>query len=365
MLYLALLHGKKQGRRALVYAGRNAHKTFLSAAALLDLDVEWLYGRKEDSYLCCRIEAASLDAKLGSAEDLPFAVYITSPDYLGNTADVRALAEVCRRHGVLLLVDNAHGAYLRFLPESRHPMDLGADMCCASAHKTLPVITGGAYLHISKEACPMLVQQARNALALFGSTSPSYLIMQSLDAANARLGDAYKDDLAHFCREADLLREKLEAQGYLLSGDEPLKITINAKPHGYTGTELSAILLEKGIVSEFADPDFVVFMLTPETGTAGLDRLGMELCSIPRKDALTAAPAASQACKRALSIREALFSESEPVPVQEACGRVLAAATVGCPPAVPIVVCGERIDAHALECFRYYGIENCCVVKDT
>lgn len=365
MLYLALLHGKKQGRRALVYAGRNAHKTFLSAAALLDLDVEWLYGRKEDSYLCCRIDVPSLDAKLSSAKDLPFAVYITSPDYLGNTADVHALAKVCHKHNVLLLVDNAHGAYLRFLPESRHPMDLGADMCCASAHKTLPVITGGAYLHISKEASPMFVQQARNALALFGSTSPSYLILQSLDAANVRLDDAYRHELALFCKKTNVMCEKLKAHGYLLSGDEPLKITIDAKAYGYTGAELSDMLLEKGIVSEFADPDFVVFMLTPEIGSDGFERLESALCSTPRKEALTAAPAASQACERVLPIREALFSESEIIPVQDACGRVLAAATVGCPPAVPIVVCGEKIDAHALACFRYYGIESCCVIKDT
>ena len=79
-------------------------------------------------------------------------MYLTRPDYLGNTLDIAPLAAVCRRHGALLLVDNAHGAYLKFLSPSRHPIDLGADMCCDSAHKTLPVITGGAYLHISPAA---------------------------------------------------------------------------------------------------------------------------------------------------------------------------------------------------------------------
>ena len=109
------------------------------------------------------------------------------------------LAAVCHAHGLPLLVDNAHGAYLHFLKEgSRHPIQLGADLCCDSAHKTLPVLTGGAYLHLgsSVQADEAAV---RNALALFGSTSPSYLILQSLDAANAVLADSFREKL-DICR---------------------------------------------------------------------------------------------------------------------------------------------------------------------
>ncbi|MBQ6722724.1 MAG: amino acid decarboxylase, partial [Clostridia bacterium] len=72
------------------------------------------------------------------------AVWLTSPDYLGRRADLRAAAEVCRRYGVPLLVDNAHGAYLRFLEPDAHPLTLGADACCDSAHKTLSCLTGAA-----------------------------------------------------------------------------------------------------------------------------------------------------------------------------------------------------------------------------
>jgi len=149
------------------------------------------------------------------------------------------------------------------------------------------------------------------------------------------------------------------------SGDEALKLTICTKPWGYAGKEFSRLLLERGIVDEFADPDFVVMMLTPETGTEGLNRLEQALLSIPRKTPVIEAPPASCAAHKEMSIRSALFSRSETVPARESCGRILAAATVGCPPAVPIVVCGERIDEKAVACFEYYGIESCCVVKES
>ncbi|MBQ8506587.1 MAG: aminotransferase class V-fold PLP-dependent enzyme [Clostridia bacterium] len=361
MLYLALLH-KKSGQRPLILAGRNAHKTFLSAAALLDFDVRWIYPSEEESYLSCRVDAAALEAMLASEK--PLAVYLTSPDYLGNTSDIPAIAEVCRRHGALLLVDNAHGAYLKFLHTSRHPIDLGADLCCDSAHKTLPALTGAAYLHISPQLPESYSRQAKNALALFGSTSPSYLVLQSLDAVNAYLAGDYRARLAAFAAEAKKLRLRLEGRGHLIPGDEPMKLTISAKPYGYTGAEMAAALEGMRIIPEFADPDFLVLMFTPETGMDGLMRLEEALLSLPRRPEISQKPPLFSGAERLLSIREAALSPAEIIPAEESIGRVLAAATVGCPPAVPIVVCGERIDAHALECFRYYGIESVSVVKD-
>lgn len=365
MLYLALRHGRMRGRGNYVLAGRNAHKTFMSALALLNLNVEWLCGCGEDSYLACHIDAKELDGMLSEARETPCAVYITSPDYLGNVADIPAISAVCRRYGVPLLVDCAHGAYLKFLPESRHPIDQGADMCCASAHKTLPVLTGGAYLHIAPDAPDMFAQQAKNALALFGSTSPSYLIMQSLDAANPYLADGYARKLADFSLRMRALRESLIRCGFELHGDEILKLTIAVKPRGYRGDEFSDLLLEKGIVSEFADPDYVVFMLTPEISPEELKLLEDALMSIPPQDAVPEAPPAPRQAQRVMSVTEAMLRPSEILPVGQCEGRVLAAASVGCPPAVPIVVCGERIDAHAIRCFEYYGVRKLNVLTES
>lgn len=359
MLYLAVLYAKEQGRRPLIAAARNVHKTFLSAAALLDFDVRWLYPKQQDAYLSCRLTASDLEETLQTQQ--PAAVYVTSPDYLGNCLDIRSLAEICHKHGALLLVDNAHGAYLRFLHPSRHPMDLGADLCCDSAHKTLPVLTGGAYLHVGRNTSPLFSQQAKNALMLFGSTSPSYLILQSLDAANRYLADGYREALAAFMQKMDQLKDSLTGYGYCLQGDEPLKLTISAKPYGYTGDGLAQALLAQNIYCEFSDPDFTVMMLTPET--TDLDRLEQALLAIPRRTPIIQPPPAFHRCAPVMSIRQAALSPCETIPVADSIGRILAAESVGCPPAVPIVICGERIDAAAIQRFSYYAMESCTVVK--
>ena len=364
MLALVQRHAAAQGRRPVIAAGRNAHKTFLSAAALLDLPVNWLTPEGAQSYLSCALSAGELEAQLAAMDEPPAAVYLTSPDYLGNTVDVAALSAVCHRHGALLLVDNAHGAYLRFLPQSRHPIDLGADLCCDSAHKTLPVLTGGAYLHIAESMPQTLRAQAKDALALFGSTSPSYLILQSLDAANRALAGGYRERLSAFLPHVQRTKDALRAMGHTLCGDEPLKLTLRTKPFGYRGTELAALMTERGVVCEFADPDFLVMMLTPEVGENGLLRMEQALTAVPRREAIAEVPPAFGAAERAMGIREAMLAPAERVPVEESEGRVLSSASVGCPPAVPVLVCGERIDRHAIRCFDYYGIKTCMVVRE-
>jgi len=361
MLYLICLHAKQQGRKAVIAAARNAHKVFMTAAALLDADIRWLFPKESGSVVSCALDLADVERVL--RDDHPAALYVTSPDYLGNVADIPALSALCRRYGALLAVDNAHGAYLRFLPKSRHPIHLGADLCCDSAHKTLPVLTGGAYLHISPTAPELLRTHAQNALSLFASTSPSYLILQSLDAANRYLADNYGAKLAALSASLNAARAQLAAYGYAVLGDEPLKLTLAPKVIGWRGDELAAHLQSLGMVVEFADPDFVVMMFTPENASA-IEPLARALCALDKRPPISSKPPVLSKPVQRMTPREAVLSPQRRIPVAQAQGRILAAASVNCPPAVPIAVCGEVIDQSAIECFRYYGIEHVYVVKE-
>lgn len=362
MLYLLAQEAKACGRAPVVLSARSSHKTLVGACALLGLDVDFLYPCEGEGYLSCTVTPEAVKEYL-SAHEPPTAVYLTSPDYLGHRQDIRAIAEVCHAFGTRLAVDNAHGAYLAFLSPSEHPIALGADMCCDSAHKTLPVLTGGAYLHLHPTLAADIADGARDAMALFASTSPSYLTLASLDRANRTLAENFSVRLEACCTAVAELRAKLIAHGYALTGDEPMKLTLCPKSYGYTGTELADALRRRGIECEFSDPDYTVLMPSVNTPAEELAHLSDALCSLPRRVPILTAPPKFHAPTRVMSLREAVLSPSEVLPVSACLGRTVSTVTVGCPPAVPILVSGEQVDAHATALFAYYGIETLRVVR--
>ena len=359
MLCLALQKSKSR----VVLAARNAHKSFLHAAALLDADVRWLWPRSY-SLLACPVTPEMLENALAALPEAPAAVYITSPDYLGNVRPVAALAKVCHAHGAPLLVDNAHGAYLHFLPAPAHPLDEGADLCCDSAHKTLPVLTGGACLHLGHGLLKAEEGEVRAALSLFGSTSPSYLILQSLDACNLYLAGEARPRLAACVRAVEALKADLEAQGWAVAESEPLKVTLHASKRGWRGDALADFLRKSGVECEYADPDDLVLMVSPQNSPEDLEKVRTALAAAGQGSEAPQTPPQMARPRQAMGIRAALLAPAEEVPVAAAAGRVCAAPTVGCPPAVPVVVSGEEISPDATAVFRYYGIETVRVVRE-
>lgn len=351
---------KSKGKKPKILAGRNAHRSFIHAAALLDFEIEWLYGNSD--YLSCKIHAEDLEKAI--IESLPTAVYLTNPDYLGNLLDIKSLASVCKKHNVLLAIDNAHGAYLRFLKDSLYPIDLGADLCCDSAHKTLPVLTGGAYLHLSDSLNQVWKNDVKHFMEYFSSTSPSYLIMASLDAANEVLDTTFKKSLFECIQRVDGLKNTLVQHGYTILSGEPMKITISTKEFGYTGNEIANLLMECDIYPEFYDSDYIVLMPSPYNTKDDLKRLETCLCGIEEKPILVNKPPKLEQSKKAMNVRQALFSSSITLDVSKSLGQVCSSVTVSCPPAILPVIPGEVISESSIEVMKYYGIETIRVVKE-
>lgn len=351
---------KSKGKKPKILAGRNAHRSFIHAAALLDFDIEWLYGNSD--YLSCKIHAKDLEKAI--IESHPTAVYLTNPDYLGNLLDIQSLASVCKKHNVLLAIDNAHGAYLRFLEPSLHPIDLGADLCCDSAHKTLPVLTGGAYLHLSDSLNQVWKNDVKHFMEYFSSTSPSYLIMASLDATNEVLDTTFRNSLSECIQRVDGLKNTLVQYGYTILSGEPMKITISTKEFGYTGNEIANLLMECDIYPEFYDSDYIVLMPSPYNTKDDLKRLETCLCGIERKPILVNKPPKLEQSKKAMNVRQALFSSSITLDVSKSLGQVCSSVTVSCPPAILPVIPGEVISESSIEVMKYYGIETVRVVKE-
>ncbi len=350
MLYTSLVTRGAKSKK--IIAVRNVHKSFINACALLDIDIEWVYPNTSSS-LCNGVVTAkeAVDAIENNTD--AFAMYVTSPNYIGEMTDIRELSTVCKKHGIPLLVDNAHGAYLKFL--NLHPIDLGADMCSDSAHKTLPVLTGGAYLHIAKGKKEKYAPYIKNAMSAFGSTSPSYLIMASLDLCNKYLNDGYSKKLDVCIERVDLLKSSLKK--YSFYDTEPLKISI--KCNGYA---LSEHLRNNGIECEYADGTALVLMVTPENTEEDFKKLKNALEKV--NPIPPSFPPSIPVGVKETSVREAFLSASETVPISEAVGRICSAPCVSCPPAIPIAVSGEIITKEHIKIFKFYNTNTVSVTKN-
>lgn len=356
---------RKSGQQPQILAARNVHKAFVYACALLDLDVDWIYNEKDNHICSCNITSDDVRKKLNECDVVPSAVYVTSPDYLGHILDIKAISAVCDEYGVPLLVDNAHGAYLHFLEKSLHPIDLGAYMCCDSAHKTLPVLTGGAYLHLSEKAKEFACI-AESTLSVFASTSPSYLILHSLDLCNKYLSDDYQSKLKNTVLRLEQLKDEMFQQGYKILPSEPLKLVFDAVSCGLTVENVVEHLRRHKIEIEFYDDEFLVMMFTCENTENDFKTLSEAFSSLKH----------TVKCKnekkhynpeygeKVMSIREAIFSKKELVATDIATDRICASPMVSCPPAVPIVISGERTTGNAVKLMKRYGIDFIEVVKE-
>ena len=275
---------------------------------------------------------------------------------MGRLADIALISNICNEHNAVLIVDNAHGAHLAFTNPILHPIALGADICCDSAHKMLPTLTGSAYLHIGNEK---YINKAKTAMSLFASTSPSYLILASLDLCNLYLKQEIVEDIKR-CNESILLLKSALNNKYVFFESEPFHFTIVGKE----GNKLAEKLKEQGIQPEYYDNQCVVLLFSPIDTDEDFSRLEKVLKGIDLPDvSINGNEVILPTLEKAMSVREAVFSEYEEIDVEDSLGRVCASVKIPCPPAVPIVVSGEIVSRDCIKIFKRYGISRINVIK--
>ena len=350
------------GAGSKVIFSRNIHRSAVNTAMLLGIDPVWIMHRNDcGKGLPGRIYPEDVRKVLAENPDAA-AVYVTSPDYYGCMSDIGGISKVCGEYGVPLLVDNAHGTHL--VAFGRHPITLGASASACSAHKTLPVLTGGAWLNCNDERA---IGRLKSSMSLFGSTSPSYLTMASLDLARAwmeRHGKAEFTALSGVVSELKSLAEKI---GFGLPQGEcdPVRLTLLTCPVGMSGDEAADYFRACGVECEHSDAAAVVFILTPFNSTSDLHRLrqAMEGFAVKSPAVNATVCECGHLPGRAMLPREVLFRKVTAVSPERACGRIAAEAACPCPPGVPVVMPGEIIDEKCVNILLKTGIRRINVIE--
>lgn len=354
---------KKEGR---ILAGRNIHAAAVNAMALLGLEPVWVYpNRKQEERLIGEISPDEIRSVLekekqeGTLDSL-CAVYVTSPDYFGVMSDIRSIAQIAHEYGLPLLVDNAHGAHLHFLKEEYHPMQLGADLCCDSLHKTMPALTGAALLHTSDaKYCP----QMKGAMTVFGSTSPNYLIMLSMDSTAAFLMQDGAERIQQTVTRCEELRQKAREKGFVLPQHcDPMRLTLPLAGTGWDAQNFRKLLRKHKIMEEYLSDSGCVLLFSPFNMEEDFKRTEALLDEVLiQNQPFTAFPIVPS--EKVMSLREAFLSPKESVPVEKAEGRIAAQVKITCPPGIPLVMPGERLHKEIIKILKNSGIFVIDVVK--
>lgn len=319
---------------------RNSHYSAFNAVGACGAEAVLLAPEQCESTPAGAVTPEAVEAAFASEPGVS-ALFMTSPDYYGFIADLPAFAALCRRYGKLLLVDNSHGAHLRFAEGWTHPLACGADMVCDSIHKTMPAMTGSALLHF---ADPALAAKGKKLMKRFCSSSPSYPIMLSIAAALEWAEQEGEKAYSALAERLGRLKADLEAYGFRVLRGEPCRLYVAGGETGLSGAEISARLDRFGCVPEFTDAEGALLMFTPMNTEEELSRLTGVFLAAEKKICLLPKPLARDIIpRRAMSISEAFRAESECVPLEESFGRIAAECIGVYPPGLPSVITGERI----------------------
>ena len=350
-----------------ILCDRLVHRSAISAMALLGINPTWILREyNQESKTFDKLNLAMLEKELSSNEKFN-AMYLTSPDYYGVLQDVKSISSKCKKFDVPVLVDNAHGSHLMFTSENLHPLSQGALITADSAHKTLPVLTGGAWLHINSKK--ISCQEAKSAMALFGSTSPLYSTMASMDIAQDWLHYNGKKEFLNLEKRVSNIKSIAKSKGiFVFEGRlvDPTRITLGVWSIGKTGYEFRDYLYKYKIEPEFCDQNYVVLIPTSFNTKQEWERLKRAISNIDfclssnnfiEENKFEKLP---EVCA---SLREAMMSEKVVVKLSDAKNRVAGDIVCPCPPGIPIVMPGEKIGDYEIWALKKYGINEIYVLK--
>lgn len=330
----------KPGDKVLI--DRGCHRAVYNSLALLDLEPVFLERpwRAQDN-LIGPFSKEDVEKALDRHPEIK-TICITSPTYAGLLSDVSGISQLIHARGGKLFVDGAHGAHLPFLGVDAFE---GADGVVVSAHKTLPAM-GQTALLFTRGVDP---ERVRRTATLYGSSSPSYPMMASLDVARQFLLDN-PEGYRNAARRVAGLRKKFPSLGEGVFSD-PTRFTVKVK----NGPAFARTLESMGIFPEMEDGGHVVFIVTGSDREEDLDRLEAALEQLRDQMGDCQPLPAPPLPKRAMSPRAALFSSTETVPLADSAGRVAACQLAPYPPGVPVVAPGEAISKKELSYFKEIG----------
>ncbi len=339
-----------------VLMSRVIHRSAINAMSLLNITPVWIY--PDDSageYFSGRITADSVREAIKENPDVN-AVYITSPDYFGVISDVKAISEAAGN--IPVIVDSAHGAHLGFIDGFSSSVKSGAAMSAESAHKTLPVLTGGAWLNVGREE---YIENASEAMALFGSTSPSYPIMLSLDLCRDWLENDGKALLNKTAERIKKIKELILDLGFKIPRGlcDPMRIAFVAENCDNVGDQLRENMIEP----EYAEGSTVIIIPTPFNTEEDFKTLENALKNIKCNGNTVKSSTEIFSGVQKLTPTEALLAEKEISAVENALGKVSAETLCPCPPAIPLVMAGEEVDSATVKRLKENGFSHLRIVK--
>ena len=349
----------KKGQKVIV--NRNCHRSILTGLIISGADPLWVLPEKFSQWgLWGNIKAEDIEKLLDENDDISM-VWITNPTYEGVVSDVKAIADICKKYDVPLIVDEAHGCLWNFnskLPETS--LKLGADIVVHSLHKTGGSMSQSSMLHISKDS-KINADDVERALMLLHTTSPSLMLLASLDAARANLQSTKgQKQLNRAISNAKYLRSEIDKMEHIhqLKSDFGYKTDVTKifiKADGLSGKRLESILeIDFGIEVESASDEGILILSNIGNKRSDFEYLADCLHKIDThnyKDIYYMEnkrhmPMLVPIIKK--SLRDAYFSEKEIVPKEEAIGRLSGEVVAECPPGISILLPGELITEEHL-----------------